>query len=117
MVIPQKMTRRLLGSAELQSLQFLVRHASNTAKLRETCLYKFHVEKGAKMMNFAGFNMPVEYKAGIIGAHLHTRKHVSIFDVSHMLQTIVCGKDRFEFIGKAINFFVFYDFIGGYKLF
>lgn len=98
MVIPQKLTRRLLGSAEMQSLQFLVRNASTTTKLKETCLYKFHVEKGAKMVNFAGYNMPVEYKAGIIGSHLHTRKHVSIFDVSHMLQTIICGKDRFEFI-------------------
>ena len=103
MVIPQKLTRRFLGHSEMQSLQFLARYASNAggAKLRETCLYKFHVEKGAKMVNFAGFNMPVEYKTGIIGAHLHTRKHVSIFDVSHMLQTIICGKDRFEFIGKA----------------
>lgn len=98
MVIHQKLARSFLGSAEIQSLQSFIRNASSAAKLKETCLYKFHVEKGAKMTNFAGFNMPVEYKAGIIGAHLHTRKNVSIFDVSHMLQTIICGKDRFEFI-------------------
>jgi len=95
MVIPQKLTRSLCGQADLR---FLARHASNAASLRETVLYKFHVQQGAKMVAFAGFNMPVEYKTGIVGAHLHTRKHVSIFDVSHMLQTLVHGKDRFEFI-------------------
>ncbi len=106
MAIHLKLARNLFGSAEIQSLQFHVRNASGAAKLKETCLYKFHVEKGAKMVNFAGFNMPVEYKAGIIGAHLHTRTHVSIFDVSHMLQTFICGKDRFEFIGKASTKFI-----------
>jgi len=51
------------------------------------------------MVNFAGYSMPVEYSSlGIIPSHLHTRKNCSIFDVSHMLQTKVFGKDRFEFI-------------------
>jgi aminomethyltransferase len=103
MVIPQKLGRSLCGKAELR---FLTRNASNAASLRETVLYKFHVQQGAKMVPFAGFNMPVEYKTGIIGAHLHTRKHVSIFDVSHMLQTLIHGKDRFEFIGKAQRTFL-----------
>jgi hypothetical protein len=65
------------------------------------------VQQGAKMVPFAGFKMPVEYKTGIIGAHLHTRKHVSIFDVSHMLQTFIHGKDRFEFIGKTQSILLF----------
>ena len=106
MVIPQKLTGRLYGAAELR---FICRHASSSSSLRETVLYKFHVQQGAKMVPFAGFNMPLEYKTGIIGAHLHTRKHVSIFDVSHMLQTFVHGKDRFEFLGKARIFFLIFS--------
>jgi len=51
------------------------------------------------MVNFAGYSMPVEYSSlGIIPSHLHTRKDCSLFDVSHMLQTKVVGKDRFDFI-------------------
>ena len=61
----------------------------------KTCLYDFHVENGGKMVEFAGYSMPVEYSSvGIIQSHLHTRKQSSIFDVSHMLQTIVHGKVR-----------------------
>ena len=58
-----------------------------------TCLYDFHVENGGKMVDFAGYSMPIEYSSmGIIPSHLHTRKNSSIFDVSHMLQTRVYGK-------------------------
>lgn len=47
------------------------------------------------MVNFASFSMPVQYGThGISASHLHTRSKVSVFDVSHMLQTIVRGKDR-----------------------
>jgi len=51
------------------------------------------------MVDFAGYSMPVQYSSmGIPASHKHTRTHCSIFDVSHMLQTRVHGKDRFEFI-------------------
>jgi len=64
-----------------------------------TCLYDFNVENGGKMVDFAGYSMPIEYSSmGIIPSHLHTRKNSSIFDVSHMLQTRVYGKARFDFI-------------------
>jgi aminomethyltransferase len=47
------------------------------------------------MVNFAGFEMPVQYGDFTIkDSTLHTRNHVSIFDVSHMLQTEIRGKDR-----------------------
>ena len=51
------------------------------------------------MVDFAGYAMPVQYTSmGISASHNHTRSNCSLFDVSHMLQTRVHGKDRFEFI-------------------
>jgi aminomethyltransferase len=62
---------------------------------KKTCLYDFHVENGAKFADFAGFSMPIQYMdLSIQKSTLHTRSHVSIFDVSHMLQTEIHGKDR-----------------------
>ena len=47
------------------------------------------------MVSFAGYEMPVQYSdLSIKDSALHTRKHVSIFDVSHMLQTEISGKDQ-----------------------
>lgn len=69
------------------------------SSLKETSLTPFHVQHGGKMVEFAGFSMPLEYKSqSIIESHLHTRKKCSVFDVSHMLQTKVHGKDRIQFI-------------------
>ena len=68
-----------------------VRSYANTP-LR-TCLYDFHVEQGGKVVDFAGYSMPVQYSdKSITQSHLHTRENCSIFDVSHMLQTHVYGK-------------------------
>ena len=68
-------------------------YSSSSTPPARTCLYDFHVEKGGKMVSFAGYSMPVEYSdMGIIPSHLHTRSRCSIFDVSHMLQTRVHGK-------------------------
>lgn len=53
------------------------------------------------MVDFAGYLLPVQYgKEGIAASHIHTRTHCSIFDVSHMLQTRVYGKDRMGFIER-----------------
>jgi len=55
--------------------------------LKLTPLYDMHVRLGARMVPFAGYDMPVQYRAGgIIGEHLHTRAAASLFDVSHMGQ-------------------------------
>nr|CAD7440869.1 unnamed protein product [Timema bartmani] len=65
----------------------------------KTSLYDFHVKCSGKMVPFAGFLLPVSYGGESIAAsHLHTRKHCSVFDVSHMLQTEIRGKDRLEFL-------------------
>jgi aminomethyltransferase len=60
--------------------------------LARTPLYELHLSLGAKMVDFAGYAMPVQYPAGIIAEHLHTRAHAALFDVSHMGQVrLECG--------------------------
>lgn len=56
------------------------------------------MEHGAKMVPFAGYSMPVQYKSGLVKEHLHCRSAAAIFDVSHMLQSRIYGKDRVKFI-------------------
>lgn len=59
-------------------------HGADT--LHITALHDLHVELGAKMVPFAGYDMPVQYPAGILAEHLHTRTAAGLFDVSHMGQ-------------------------------
>lgn len=54
--------------------------------LKRTPLYDLHVSLGAKMVPFAGYDMPVQYAAGVLKEHLHTRQKAGLFDVSHMGQ-------------------------------
>ncbi len=56
------------------------------APLLRTPLYDLHLELGAKMVPFAGYDMPVHYPLGVMGEHLHTRTQAGLFDVSHMGQ-------------------------------
>ena len=56
------------------------------AASRKTPLHALHVELGARMATFAGFDMPIQYQTGVLAEHLHTRKHAGLFDVSHMGQ-------------------------------
>ena len=59
--------------------------------LARTPLYDLHCALGARMTGFAGYAMPVQYPAGIISEHLHTRAWAGLFDVSHMGQAILAG--------------------------
>lgn len=59
--------------------------------LNRTPLYALHCEAGARMVPFAGYEMPVQYRGGIIQEHLHTRRAASLFDVSHMGQIEISG--------------------------
>lgn len=56
---------------------------------KRTPLYDFHLAHGAKMVPFAGYDMPVQYAPGVMKEHLHTRAHAGLFDVSHMGQVRV----------------------------
>ncbi len=61
--------------------------------LKSTPLNALHHELGAKMVPFAGYEMPVQYPAGVMKEHLHTRDAAGLFDVSHMGQVILRGPD------------------------
>lgn len=67
---------------------------SSDAALRLTPLNALHRSLGAKMVPFAGYEMPIQYPAGILEEHLHTRGAASLFDVSHMGQLTVRGPAR-----------------------
>jgi len=71
---------------------FQKRHFSD-AIILETHLNKFHVGLGAKMVPFAGYDMPVKYPLGTLKEHIFTRESAGIFDVSHMGQVRFKGKD------------------------
>jgi len=57
----------------------------------QTALHELHAELGAKLVPFAGFSMPLNYPAGILAEHRHTRQQASLFDVSHMHRLHVIG--------------------------
>ena len=61
----------------------------NELPIEDIPLKKFHEANGAKMVPFAGYNMPINYKAGIINEHKNVRNHSGIFDVSHMGQVLI----------------------------
>ena len=64
--------------------------------LKKTPLYELHCELGAKLTEFAGYEMPVQYNLGILGEHQHTRTRAGLFDVSHMGQVILRGRSYQE---------------------
>ena len=65
-----------------------------TAPLAHTPLHPLHVARGARMVPFAGYEMPVQYPDGIIAEHTHTRDAAGLFDVSHMGQAFLVGPDH-----------------------
>ncbi|GGJ15486.1 glycine cleavage system aminomethyltransferase GcvT [Neoroseomonas lacus] len=65
---------------------------SSTETLLETPLASLHRELGGRMVPFAGYMMPVQYPAGILTEHLHTRAAAALFDVSHMGQAELVGE-------------------------
>lgn len=67
--------------------------APAAAPLLTTPLNALHIELGARMVPFAGYSMPVQYPAGLMAEHLHTREKAGLFDVSHMGQLRLVGPD------------------------
>ncbi|SFA71650.1 aminomethyltransferase [Collimonas sp. OK607] len=63
----------------------------NDAPTARTPLYQLHLELGAKMVPFAGYEMPLQYPSGILKEHNHTRSQAGLFDVSHMGQLRLSG--------------------------
>ncbi len=67
--------------------------ATASAALLTTPLNALHIELGARMVPFAGYSMPVQYPAGLMAEHKHTRSSAGLFDVSHMGQLRLVGPD------------------------
>ncbi|HTO68188.1 MAG TPA: glycine cleavage system aminomethyltransferase GcvT [Bradyrhizobium sp.] len=81
--------------------------------LKKTPLHGLHVSLGAKMVPFAGYDMPVQYPAGVLREHLHTRNAAGLFDVSHMGQIALTAKSgRLADAAAALEALVPQDILG-----
>ena len=80
------------------------------AGLAVTPLNALHRELGAKMVPFAGYDMPVQYPEGVLAEHLHTRQAAGLFDVSHMGQAWLIGPDH-ETTARALEALVPGDYV------
>ena len=68
---------------------------------KRTCLYDSHVALGAQISPFGGFDMPIQY-SDIISEHNAVRHNCGIFDVSHMGEVFVSGKDALDFLNSIV---------------
>jgi len=73
------------------------------SELKRTQLYDVHVAAGATMVDFGGWDMPVQYPTGIVAEHLYTRHFCSLFDVSHMGRLLIDGPDRVAFLQHVLS--------------
>ncbi|QRM28461.1 glycine cleavage system aminomethyltransferase GcvT [Microvirga sp. VF16] len=82
----------------------MAEHAHSDEPLLQTPLHAEHVALGARMVPFAGYDMPVQYPAGILTEHNWTREHAGLFDVSHMGQAFLVAEDKsHETVAKALE--------------
>jgi aminomethyltransferase len=87
--------------------------SSLQSPLKSTPLHALHVAHGGKMVAFAGYDMPVQYAAGVLREHLHTRKAAGLFDVSHMGQIALHAKSgKVEDAALALERLVPQDILG-----
>ena len=72
-------------------------------ELKRTALNSWHREQGAQMVEFAGWDMPVAYKSGILEEHLATRRCAGLFDISHMGRFLIAGEHATLFLQKFLT--------------
>jgi len=72
-------------------------------ELHRTPFIDFHQEAGGQIVEFGGWEMPIQYPSGIVGEHLITRKGAGLFDVSHMGRFIVSGDDALGFLQHVLT--------------
>src|SRR6202022_5073798 len=78
--------------------------SSLQSPLKRTPLHALHGSSGGKMVPFAGYDMPVQFAAGVLREHLHTRSSAGLFDVSHMGQIALHAKSgKVEDAAKALE--------------
>lgn len=86
---------------------------NESAPLKKTPLHALHLSLGAKMVPFAGYDMPVQYPAGVLKEHLHTRAAAGLFDVSHMGQVILKAQSgTYADAARALESLVPVDILG-----
>ncbi|MGD8251409.1 MAG: glycine cleavage system aminomethyltransferase GcvT [Desulfobacterales bacterium] len=73
------------------------------ASLLKTPLYGKHLESGGTMVDFGGWEMPVQYTDGIIAEHLATRREAGLFDVSHMGRFVIRGRSSLAFLQRVLT--------------
>ena len=76
---------------------------TTTSGLRRTSLYDHHKSLGAKLVPFAGWEMPVQYAKGILAEHHAVRTSAGVFDVSHMGEIEITGPDRNAFVNRITS--------------
>src|ERR1044072_9229213 len=87
-----------------RSLSRVVNDLTATApQLKRTPLNNAHRQMGGRMVDFGGWDMPVQYPAGTIEEHLRTRRHAGLFDVSHMGEIDVKGADAITFVNRITS--------------
>lgn len=95
--------KQTLNKSRIAQFSLSASNYATSGSIKKTVLCDFHIEQGGKMVDFAGYLMPVQYKdLSIQESHFHTRGKCSLFDVSHMMQTHVFGKDRFKFMERLV---------------
>ncbi|MGB2877029.1 MAG: hypothetical protein WBB97_03250, partial [Dehalococcoidales bacterium] len=70
---------------------------------KRTPLHEEHLELGAKMVEFGGWEMPLHYPQGILSEHLVTRKYGGLFDISHMCRFRISGRDALPFLQYVLT--------------
>jgi aminomethyltransferase len=75
----------------------------NDGILKKTPLHDLHITLGARMVPFAGYEMPVQYPLGVMAEHLHTRSQAGLFDVSHMGQLRLYGDNRAKLLETLVT--------------
>ena len=100
----QRASRTLLRSRRRVQTRYLSGTSSGAPPAKKTALYDMHVDLGGKMVPFAGYELPIQYKESLVESHLHTRRDgcASLFDVSHMGQLQFWGKDAASFLETVV---------------
>ncbi len=95
------MLSRIALMADIRNFAGLMENRM-TEQLLKTPLHAMHLDVGAKMVPFAGYDMPVQYPLGVKKEHLHTREHAGLFDVSHMGQLRLHGQGAAKFLESLV---------------
>ena len=81
----------------------VIKLTATAPQFKETPLNRLHRDLGGRMVDFGGWDMPVQYPAGTIEEHLRTRNHSGLFDVSHMGEIEVRGADAIPFVNRITS--------------